>query len=83
MMLLITRKKKMTTQIQNVETVEILTPVEVVETLADQIAKLATKSAKIRFLSATGMKRGEIAKMLNIRYQHVRNVLITPLKKID
>lgn len=42
--------------------------------------KLKTKSAVIRYLSSEGMKRGEIAKLLNIRYQHVRNVLIQPVK---
>jgi len=40
-----------------------------------------TKSAAIRKLSADGKSRGDIAKMLDIRYQHVRNVLITPIKK--
>ncbi len=41
---------------------------------------LPTKSAKIRFLNALGWKRGDIAKYLDIRYQHVRNVLIMPVK---
>jgi len=41
---------------------------------------LPTKSSKIRYLNSYGWKRGEIAKYLNIRYQHVRNVLITPIK---
>jgi len=40
-----------------------------------------TKSEKIRALLATGMKRGEVAKLLGIRYQHVRNVEITPIKR--
>lgn len=40
-----------------------------------------TKSEAIRALAAQGKSRGEIAKLLNIRYQHVRNVLVTPLKK--
>ena len=43
--------------------------------------KFVTKSAVIRYLDGEGMKRGEIAKILNIRYQHVRNVLTTELKK--
>lgn len=42
---------------------------------------LTTKSGKIRAMSADGMSRGEISRALNIRYQHVRNVLVTPLKK--
>jgi len=39
------------------------------------------KSNKIRGLLATGMKRTEVAKLLGIRYQHVRNVELTPIKK--
>jgi hypothetical protein len=35
----------------------------------------------IRELSSIGFTRGQISKMLNKRYQHVRNVLIEPLKK--
>jgi hypothetical protein len=38
-------------------------------------------SEKIRKLSALGVTRPEISKILNIRYQHVRNVLITPVKR--
>lgn len=45
----------------------------------DKVADLPTKSAKIRALAAAGLSRSEIAKGLGIRYQHVRNVLITPL----
>jgi hypothetical protein len=41
---------------------------------------LATVSSKIRFLHALGWKRSQIALKLNKRYQHVRNVLLTPLK---
>lgn len=37
-------------------------------------------SKAIRALHAEGLKRGAIAKRLNKRYQHVRNVLITPVK---
>jgi hypothetical protein len=38
---------------------------------------LPTKSAKIRALDAAGYKRARIADFLNIRYQHVRNVLVS------
>lgn len=41
---------------------------------------LPTKSAKIRYLASLDMSRGDIARYLDIRYQHVRNVLITPVK---
>ncbi|MDP1602456.1 MAG: AbrB/MazE/SpoVT family DNA-binding domain-containing protein [Legionella sp.] len=36
---------------------------------------LPTKSAKIRALAAQGVSRADIARKLDIRYQHVRNVL--------
>lgn len=37
-------------------------------------------SQKIRKLDSEGFSRGQIAKYLNKRYQHVRNVLVTPIK---
>lgn len=49
---------------------------------------MQTKSDRIRFLSSLGYKNGPIAKFLSsvygkeVRYQHVRNVLKTPLKKV-
>ena len=45
------------------------------------ITSLPTTSAKIRYLHAEGFSRGQIALKTNKRYQHVRNVLITPLKR--
>jgi hypothetical protein len=52
-------------------------------TLAAQaiVTSSVSKSDKIRQLLALGMTRGAVAKALNIRYQHVRNVELTPLKK--
>lgn len=41
---------------------------------------LPTTSAKIRYLTSEGYSRGEVARLLDIRYQHVRNVLVTPVK---
>lgn len=40
-----------------------------------------TISQKIRSLHDLQVPKGQIAKLVNRRYQHVRNVLITPLKK--
>lgn len=40
-----------------------------------------TTAAKIRYLDVAGHPKGDIARILNIRYQWVRNVLNTPLKK--
>jgi len=42
---------------------------------------LPTKSAKIRAMTADGFSRSQVANALGIRYQHVRNVLVTPLKR--
>lgn len=47
------------------------------------IKECGSVSAAIRKLTAEGKKRGEVAKLLNKRYQHVRNVLTTPLKKVQ
>lgn len=48
---------------------------------AAYVKACGTKSSAIRKLLASGKTRGEVAKMLDIRYQHVRNVEITPIKK--
>lgn len=63
----------------SIENTESVNPVAV--DVALLLAEHGTKSAVIRFLSAQGYKRVEIAKMMEIRYQHVRNVLTQPLKK--
>lgn len=47
----------------------------------EDISGLKDKSTKIRFLIAQGYSRSSIAKLLGIRYQHVRNVEVTLLKK--
>lgn len=49
--------------------------------IPDEVNSLTTKSAKIRALAAMNWSRGQISKALGLRYQHVRNVLTTPLKK--
>jgi hypothetical protein len=47
---------------------------------AELTTKHGSTSGAIRALAAEGKSRGEIAKLLGKRYQHVRNVLITPVK---
>jgi len=42
----------------------------------DVIRTLATTSDKIRALARAGYDRTEISKLLNVRYQHVRKVLV-------
>jgi len=54
--------------------------IELTKAQTKTIEALPTKSAKIRYLASTDMSRGDIARYLGIRYQHVRNVLITPVK---
>lgn len=71
---------KNNTKSQEVQTT---TQVEVVEqpfNMEAAVKEHGSISAVIRHLAKTH-KRGEIAKMTGKRYQHVRNVLIQPLKK--
>ena len=52
-------------------------------TLSDKQTKSMkdlTVSGKIRFLDKEGFSRGDISRILGKRYQHVRNVLMPPLK---
>lgn len=54
--------------------------------LEDQIAKMLTLTSKsnvIRYLASKSYTRSQIAKMLNIRYQHVKNVLDQECKRLD
>jgi len=69
----------MTTSTRKTTTTATATKATPKQTPFDKVAGLPTKSAKIRALAAAGLSRSEIAKGLGIRYQHVRNVLITPL----
>ena len=59
-----------------------VTKIETPVTPEIDLTTFTTKSSKIRHLSSLGKTRSEIAKMLDIRYQHVRNVLTQPLKKV-
>jgi len=43
--------------------------------------KLPTTSARIRAMAADGYSRPQIQRALNLIPQHVRNVLVTPLKR--
>ena len=45
------------------------------------LATLTTTASKVRFLDSKDFSKGDISRILNIRYQWVRNVLNTPLKK--
>jgi uncharacterized protein with HEPN domain len=47
----------------------------------DLLTEHKTVSAVIRHLNSLGLSRSEISKVTGKRYQHVRNVLVTPLKK--
>ncbi len=49
--------------------------------MEDSLRKCSTVSEQIRMCKSFGFDTGGTAKVLNIRYQHVRNVLNTPLKK--
>ena len=45
-----------------------------------KVDSFSTTSAKIRYLDSQGLTRGQISTALKIRYQWVRNVLITEVK---
>jgi len=50
------------------------------------MTKYTTKSATVRYLSSKGLTRSQILKIMkemfpNMLYQHVRNILVTPVKK--
>jgi hypothetical protein len=62
----------------NTDTVE---PKQTAKTPAEWIAHFGNVSGAIRGLLAMGYERKVVAKMLEKRYQHVRNVAITPVKK--
>lgn len=51
------------------------------KTIDQKLSTFKNTSTKIRYLNSLNFTRGEISKMLNVRYQHVRNVLITPVNK--
>jgi len=46
----------------------------------EHLESLTQTASKIRYLASQKMSRGDISRVLGIRYQWVRNVLITPLK---
>jgi len=46
-----------------------------------KLDSLSTTSGKIRYLNGLGRSRGDISRLLGIRYQWVRNVLVTPVKE--
>lgn len=48
---------------------------------AELIKECGTKSTMIRRLHSEGYKKARIAQFMEIRYQHVRNVLLEPVKK--
>lgn len=54
---------------------------QILPPLSDLKAEYKTKSAIIRYLTSLGASTKEIATYTGIRYQHVRNVMTTPLKR--
>lgn len=54
---------------------------EVKDITKEDVSSLVGKSAKIRYYISKGYSRSEISNHMGIRYQHVRNVEVTLLKK--
>jgi len=53
---------------------------KVAPALQARLDECTSTAARVRLLAGEKMSRGDIARVLNIRYQWVRNVLVTPLK---
>lgn len=80
------KSKNAKKQVQVEEVIEVATEtkptkIELTETQQEVLTGLTSTSAKIRWLASEGYKNGPISSLLGIRYQHVRNVLTTPLKR--
>jgi hypothetical protein len=76
------------TVVQPVTTISVTSPgIQLSEGQQASFDVMKTKSERIRFLASLGYKNGPISKYLStvygklVRYQHVRNVLKSPLKK--
>ncbi len=70
----------MTKQKKQVTTETVKEQVDYTTMSPDELFELFGNWSKaIRALSTMGFKRGDVARMLGKKYQHVRNVLITPL----
>ena len=71
------------------DVVEESTERQITDAQLKELGKLPTMSAKIRYLDKEGFPRNRISRDFDlktkdgkpIRYQHVRNVLETPLKR--
>jgi len=63
------------------EKVEAMVKAEKGKHKAELVTAYGNKSNAIRGLAALGLKAGPISKLLDIRYQHARNVLQRPLKR--
>lgn len=47
----------------------------------DHLGTLTSTASKIRYLLSEGHSRGDVSRILSIRYQWVRNVELQPLKR--
>lgn len=65
---------------KNVQNVQVTNNNDLNEVELAHYNSLTTKSSKIRYLHSLGWSKSRIAKHLGVIYQHVRNVLTTPLK---
>lgn len=62
-------------------TTEEVNPVLANENMEQVMEEHKTKSSAIRYFASKGYERKHIAKAMNIRYQHVRNVLVQDAAK--
>ena len=70
-------KNKSHDQVQIVPQEQLVPEVQIQDKIDRELAKFSTMSGKIRYLDSKGMTRGDIHRKLGIKYQWVRNVLLT------
>lgn len=78
-------KKVNTLAIKESKTKEVETKVreekQVTKNQQKEMEQMTSISARIRYLDKESFTRSQISKIIDRRYQHVRNVLETPLKR--
>ena len=78
------KTQEVATETTSAPTTTVVTEVKPIPYTYDELkAEHKTKSGIIRFLASEKYTRGQIAKFMGIKYQFVRNVLITPVKKVS
>jgi hypothetical protein len=68
-------------ELKQAKTKEVVVEVKLSADQTKALKEFKTVSEKIRYLNKEGITNSNISRILGKRYQHVRNVLETPLKR--